>query len=403
MKLPLKPNTQDKELKDRIDLRKLLGRFYERGEEVIWVGDSSPVKQPFNVFHTISFLCGVLGAIVIIVSTGISDIYAFFSFIIIYALSFLILFIASRVRTNRLSNRTNLITSERVLTFDGINLSHRSIGSVFYSKKEDDKIIFYDQTQGTIVYREIHRFEKLENAQEGHGEFYKIWTEKGPYGKLEQSLKEIMERKGFQSKNDIVKNANTLTFNGSANGSPCIVSVFGILPVRNIEVQVTCPNNENNFLLLYGQHASKQQDEDVEINDPEFDDSFIIQSDSRSFLESALTDSAKQYMLNCVGSAVCYYQFGTVGEVTKEKGVDTRSQFTDSEDILDFQLLEPSADKKKTPTMRTDAKKGESTSLRLVCRPDSSMQFNFEFMGRLLENCVDSTVELGKGIHDYAK
>ncbi len=402
MGLPLKPNTEGKELKDRIDLRKLLGRFHERDEEVLWAEYSASNQMPVTVLLASSILIGILGTILFISLKGqIHHYNTLLSISILFLLSFPILLIYSKLRSNRLSKTVNIITSERIIKQSSSSLLHRSISSVYYFRRQEDNVLFFEKLLDTINDREIFRFTQLKNSKEAHIAFYNIWEKRGPEGKLEEALKSLMERKGFQAENNNT-NVKDFVFTKSLDGAQYIVSVFGLLPVKTIEVMLNCPNKENNFLLLYGQHASKQLVEDVEINDPEFDNSFIIQSDSRSFLDAVLTDRTRQYMLNCIGSSDCRYQFGKIGKVTKEMAVDTRSQFIDSEDVLDVQLLDHKTDR-ETPSLQTVAEEGTSSALQLTCRPESSMQFNIDAMVQLLENCVDSTVELGKGIEAYFK
>jgi len=346
MNLPLKIGNVIDALKDRIDLRKLLGRFYLQGEKVLWV--SKPIEKLFtgkNVFY--------------------------------------------------------IITTDRLIIFHNGNLEHRLLSSVYFSERDSDSITFYDCVGNRLNdRRKILCFNYFRGNNSAYSIFQTIWEEKGPNGKLEALLQTSMEGKGLHSKNDI-EQPNHLIFKGVIEGLFCTVKVIIILPIRRIEVELTCKNLADNFLLLYGQTAVQQQVKDVNINDPEFDASFIIQSNSRSFLEEVLTDRTKELMLNCIGSAKCRYQFGKVGEVTKEKGVDTRSQFSDQEDVLDFQLLDRKVDNRKTPSLKSSNDQGAPTSLKLTCSPENSIQLNFAFMVRLLENCLDSTAELAKSIEGY--
>jgi|GEM_PF-2657206 len=401
MKLPLLPNTKDKARKDQIDLQKLLGRFYEKEEKVLWVEDSKYSLMPVHIAIGISLAFGFFIFFIVFLFQERYNVNPWIPFAVVSIFIFCVLYLPNFFSASKQGDC--IITTDHLIT-NGEKLEHRKISSVYEFERIINHLIFYDKfiPKGERIItekREIIRFAEIENLQDPIKIFESIWNEKGPYGKLEIAIDKLMEQKGFQAINDINK-VRVARYTREINGLDYNISIQGLLPIDSIRVSVRCPNNHNNFLLLFGQDATKQQVSDVEISDQLFDNSFIIQSDSRAFLENVLTERTKELMLLTLGASKCRYEYGdTRGPVTKEKAIDNSSNFSDQEDILDFQLLDEKTTYKKPATITTS--EGTTSTLILNCMPESSIQFNPAYLVRFLGNCLDSTVELGQHIQQY--
>ena len=119
------------------------------------------------------------------------------------------------------------------------------------------------------------------------------------------------------------------------------INIDGVLPIKKIEIGITCPNHENNALRISSESVVKKLNkllgaQDIQIGNKHLDESYIFQSDNKHFLDMVLTKSVRDLLHKSDQIKLKEIKFGDAENLKKERNFKSvKPKFKADETILE--------------------------------------------------------------------
>ncbi len=254
--------------------------------------------------------------------------------------------------------------------------------------------VYADFYQGREYVESVTLFH-FENIGSGISDFIKIWELREPIRVMNLEISGICSLYGFDysSTNDAVLSNQV---SGLLDGRKFLMELPETMPLKHVRITINCPNENNHFFFMYPQLDDPGQAEDILIDDPDFDDTFILQASADGVFEYLLTEEIKNQIMDCSSVSKCTFGFGNFDELINRKPQKSDFKLQDQEDILDFQLLENEGTRKPDPTNASVENLGKTNQFIFEAKLDHRMQFNIHSLSKFIEICIECTRNIAK-------
>ncbi len=174
--------------------------------------------------------------------------------------------------------------------------------------------------------------------------------------------------------------------------------------INAVSIEVTCPNPWESYFSISLETLSSNLKKlinikDVEVNNQEFDAQFLLQTNHVHLLQSILTAPVRVSMKSAVKFGDCTWSFGSKTKSTNPLDTTTPSNFSDKEDVLDFQMLKPS----ETIQSQNVASLWDSNNTSKIKFEAAINYFRMDYpsSGKLIRDGFTSAVSLAENIVRY--
>jgi|GEM_PF-5504730 len=233
---------------------------------------------------------------------------------------------------------------------------------------------------------------------------YPHWQAASPIGQHEKTIAELSKKYRLKHATDIEK--HTLT--GEYNGRDIKLSWKANFPVRTIQLDLLSPNPTGSYLSFTPEKTKAKlklllgQKEHL-TNDEGFDNTFLLVADNKDLINGLLDSSdLRAAMKACQTIADCSWTFGTKKENSDQRNSPVKSTYSDDEEILDLQLIDLQATEAGIDE-KVKWQPDLESQLEFVAKLDSKARSSPEIIDKVLNKCLESTLQILDGLDRYHK
>ena len=375
-------------------------RLLKEGEKMLWhkKGDAPLSKALFFIILAVfaGFVVLFIAGAVLSQNTSLIMPGVFFIFLC-FGLNFYYV---------SLNNIHYLVTNQRIIRDTKPN-SKFNIFDTFY--KEIHEISMNDSFgKNVIAYYTMPRsftgqngnravlfFPEMDDDREILQLLQENWMPLSPYQIFVDKFQVIAQKHNLELEGFHPFAAKNITIKGEIDNMPFLLSLSELYDIQTMSISITCPNPENNYLSIRREKSTDSigklmGTQDLKVNNTEFDDKFLLQSDNQHFFEKILDNKIQETILTATKLLDWQISLGTKPHKEKNK----RSYKKGDDDILDAHLTI------ENPRI---TKRDESNTTALIYQCDNLIKHSSNLKS-IAEHCIINTemmIELARKIKAY--